>query len=694
MIEQAQDLYERGDVAAAYTLYEKMLAEEPENHEVLFMMSMCRQRQENIPAASELLERALLLNPTQAMYHYAMGGLYLRQQAVAQAEGAYVRAAQLNPNYAEAHVGAGYVQLIQQKFSAAEAAFRAALRANPRVPGAHGHLGVTLLALDRVEDALGVLREGAELYPNDAYTQTHLGRAFQRAQLPAFAAQCFRNALKSNGKEPALWLWLGQSLVAAGQDEEAVEALRQCLEHGGESAEALFQLGQLYLRHGQAQGALNLLLRVVRLQPQALAPRLAVARACRALGRYEEAQDILQVVSEDNQARKLLTRLALDQDQVAEARGHLAALSLAGVDDSDTQLLRAESAIQQEDWQQAEQQLAPLLAAQPAPPSAHLLAAQAAYFQQQPDVARAQLDAVPAELQARLGADYQDWRVRVLHQQGQVGEAWALARSQPTAQSSMLSALQAAPPSDQSAPSAGEIAASFNRDTIWSWPVRGPEDDQADPILVYGWPGSGREALLAALSTFTSVSVLRDRLDGQSERGEAIGWPRGGAALSQLSDAEIRLRRKRYWRELRRLLPHWQQQPVVDSLYFSAAALPTLYRLFPTARVVVIQREETALQMDWALSAYTALPEMAAAYRQEQALLQQALEQLPLQWITLDYAALHDYGADTLQALTQHLAGVDAYQLAERFARIQRRLAMPAQMTDEDRAQLAQHYQS
>ena len=69
MIEEALERFERGDYAGAFDLYQKMLNEEPENHEVLFMMSLCRQRQQNLPQAAELLDQALLYYPTQALYH-------------------------------------------------------------------------------------------------------------------------------------------------------------------------------------------------------------------------------------------------------------------------------------------------------------------------------------------------------------------------------------------------------------------------------------------------------------------------------------------------------------------------------------------------------------------------------------------------------------------------------------------------
>lgn len=692
MIEEAQERFERGDYAGAYDLYQKMLDDEPENHEVLFMMSLCRQRQQNLPQAADLLSQALLYYPTQALYHYTLGGVRLRQGLLGPATESFQQAAQLNPNYADAHVALGYVRLIQQQYEPAEAALRAALRANPRVPAAHAHLGVVYLATDRVEEALQMLRESAEMFPDDAYTQTHLGRAFMRTNMPAFAAQCFTNALKQNEKEPSLWLWLGQSLAASHQDQEAVDALRRCLDYGGESAEALYALAQIYQRQGEPAGAWNLLSRVIRLQPQAVEPRLLAAQACRELQRYEVAEDILQACVDDQRARKLLTRLALDQEDTKKARGHLAALSLAGSEDTVSAILHAESALQAGDWPQMEKALKPVLAEDRINPSAILLESQRQYFTGDAKSALDTIQSLDEQAQATIADEAQDWTVRLLHECGQVAAAWELARHNPQRRPSILAALDEGAPEGVASASTASIEAGFDKDLIWSWPVRGPNDNLPDPILVYGWPGSVREALLSALVPYEQVKVLRDPVTLQDERRAAICWPQGGEALSALDDASLRLQRKRYWREVRRLLPKWQDQTVVDALWFSAASLPSIYRLFPTAKIIVLDHSLDSLKMDWAMSAYADVAAMASTWEREQHFLKQALDVLPLQWITINHQQLMQDGEATLQALVQFLPGLNSSQLAARINSIYQRQLMPNAPTAEDQVHIEKIY--
>lgn len=684
MIEEAQDLYQRGDYAGAYALYQKMLDDEPDNHEVLFMMALCRQRQENLSEAADLLSQAILNHPTHAMYHYSLGGVRLRLGQLQGALASYAKAAEINPNYAEAHVGVGYTRLIQKQYPEAEAALRLALRADPRVTSAHAHLGVALLEQQRNDEAMEVLREAAEIKPDDAYIQTQLGRAMFNAGHHSFAAQCFRNALTQFADQAPLWLWLAQSLTETNDDQEAHDAYRRSLDLGGETPEALFGMGRIHLRHGDAGGALNMLMRVLRLNPEAHPARILAAQACRTLSRHQEALNLLQPLAEDHAARQLMARLHLDLWQPEQARAQLAALSLAGDSDPVLRMLTAEALLQQEDWAAAGNQLAPLLEEDEPAANALLLEARRLHGLGQAQEALDTLSRISDEASS-LQDELRDWRVRLLHEAGQAEEAWNTGRENAQREAGMIAAIDETAPEGE--PTDAEPEAAFERDIVWSWPPRGPNDDQPDPILVYGWPGSAREPLLTALNELSGVQVLRDAFGVQEERRQALCWPRGVKALSELDEAGWRLRRRRYWREVRRVLPRWERMPLVDGLWFGALSLPTIYRLFPTARVVVLRRPQEQLLLDWSLSAYADVSTMHQHWLKEEALLEKAMDVLPLQWIVVDERELRDDPETALQALCQQLPQIDENLLVQRFQRISR----ARQLTIVDTASYSQY---
>ena len=77
MIEEALEHYQNGNYPAAEVLYRKMLEEEPDNPEVLFMLSLVRQGQDDLEEPVELLSHALRIQPGNPSLHYSLGSVQL-----------------------------------------------------------------------------------------------------------------------------------------------------------------------------------------------------------------------------------------------------------------------------------------------------------------------------------------------------------------------------------------------------------------------------------------------------------------------------------------------------------------------------------------------------------------------------------------------------------------------------------------
>ncbi|HET6564846.1 MAG TPA: tetratricopeptide repeat protein, partial [Xanthomonadales bacterium] len=77
MIEEALQHLKSGNYAAAEVLYRQMLAEEPENPEVLYMLAISRQGQNDLDAPLELLNQALRVQPKNPTLHHTLGMIQL-----------------------------------------------------------------------------------------------------------------------------------------------------------------------------------------------------------------------------------------------------------------------------------------------------------------------------------------------------------------------------------------------------------------------------------------------------------------------------------------------------------------------------------------------------------------------------------------------------------------------------------------
>ncbi len=667
MIEQALEHYEKGEYDKAHALYRQMLDDEPDNHQVLYMLALCEQRTGQFAAARERLAACVRLAPAVAPYHYALGGLEMRLGNPAEALASYRRAAETNPNHAAAHMGTGYVLLSMKRYDEAIDALRTALRADPDLDPAYAHLGVALLDSGRTEEAARHLQEAVNRKPDDPYPQIHLGRAFLAMGRHAFAAQCLRNALQHYSDQYPLWIWLGQALLGTGEPREALAAFSRSLELGPETAEALDGIATANLELGDNEAALVALSRLRQKQPGVPEHRLRAAAAARRLGRYSEALAELAPLGELPEAIRSRAAVLLDQQRPEAA---LAAMDHwpAGLADAEIEALRLDAHLRCGDAPAARLALAAFEAAGGPPVMVVLFRARLALAENDPAGAADLLDSDNNTLPPALRKLWHRYHWQALNRAGRAAAAAALLEQNPAGD---LPLSMASVITERHPDSGEDPATALDRDVIWSWPPGGPNDGLADPILVHGWPGSGRTALLFALAQDPSCSVIHDAIGDQNERREALCWPRGSAALTALDESAIRLARQRYARAARRrLLASELDRPVVDGLWFTAYALPTIYRLFPGARIIVVERDLEALEIEWRLAGFADGDRLPDLWRNEQAFLQQARQHIPLQYIDLPYPAWRAAPAAALAPLAALLPALDIASLAERLTRI------------------------
>ena len=83
--------------------------------------------------------------------------------------------------------------------------------------------------------------------------------------------------------------------------------------------------------------------------------------------------------------------------------------------------------------------------------------------------------------------------------------------------------------------------------------------------------------------------------------------------------------------------------------------LPTIARIFPAARVLVVSRDPRDMVLDWFRSGYAELQDMAAIYRDQCEVLQQYREILDIEFIDVDGDALLSKAVPELRSLCELL---------------------------------------
>jgi hypothetical protein len=160
-------------------------------------------------------------------------------------------------------------------------------------------------------------------------------------------------------------------------------------------------------------------------------------------------------------------------------------------------------------------------------------------------------------------------------------------------------------------------------------------DLPADPVFMFGWPGSGWEWLAAGLGAHPDVMLVADVPETQAGRRSLISSPKSQAA-------------GQYWEDLKSGQLEPGARTTLDTMWISADMLPVIDRLFPAARVIVVNRDPRDMVLDWFRSGYADLDDMATIYKNQIDALARHREQLEIGFIDVDGNAIP---GDTLSEL-------------------------------------------
>lgn len=602
-LETAREHHRDGALDEAERLYAEVLGEQPDQPDALHMLGQLRLQQERAQEARNLLERAVAGKPDDATCHNSLGVVLQALGDVAAAERAYRRAVELDPNMARAYNNLGYVQLLQRKLDDAERSLNLALRCQERYPEALVTKGNVLLERGEYDAATKPLMQALEYAPNLATAHASLGLAFRGQNAASIAAQCFENAVENRpdfGRAHAL---LGSTLVELGRLSEAERALNRAIELEPDFAEAYVGQGDLARARGRAEEAAGFYRKALELRPRFDAATEKLARLYLERGLGDSAVETynrrLQAGNAGAEVYAALGHALLQMNRHASARQ---ALEAALERDPDDHVARGWLAVSLEalgrlDEAAAVAERAVAGEASQVPP--RLVQARAALRQGDTEGALGWLEPIA---EARLPRDQQ---ARAAHLRGLIHDRRG---DYDTAYDAFTQANRAR--TEQLAPAEdreiltdclrehtrqAQIAHGIDSERAAEWREAVPDDGRAAPVFLLGFPGAGVLALGHCLAAHPRLHVATDR-DLGGQRGDFVQRWSSGAALGDIGAGELLAERRRYWK---RLAHRWPEADapggnglgIVDQLPAQRAPLDAVARLFPDARLVLVERD-------------------------------------------------------------------------------------------------------
>lgn len=255
LLQQAVALHQEGSLTAALSLYQQVLAREPQQFDALHLAGVIARQQGDAHGAVALIAQALVIDPAQARAHCNLGAAYADLGHTARALASYDAAIALDGRYALAHSNRGNALRQLGHLNEAIASYDQALRLHPASFDAACQRAIALNDQGRHQQAL----DGAE------------------------------HALRLR---PALvdgWAARGNALHALGRYSDALDSFARALALGGERAELAAWRGGAEWRLGRAGDALASFERSLALRPAHAGTALRRAHALEALGRSNDA---------------------------------------------------------------------------------------------------------------------------------------------------------------------------------------------------------------------------------------------------------------------------------------------------------------------------------------------------------------------------------------------------------------------
>jgi len=425
--------------------------------------------------------------------------------------------------------------------------FRKAMRLAPRDPVPRLELARVLVGLNQLDEASELLRSAklSGLEPKRLRAMVAMRRG-----TPDAAVRLYREIVGEDSRDFESWGNLGVALLAAGDPKGAIEALTTSLTMRRDQQRFREKWAEAEVAAGEGEQGLKLCQAFAAENPGDALVRVTMARLHDLLGRPEQAlaslEQALQLDPAHAPALVALAKLHERQNRLTEFADAVARLKALDPDLLELPLLEARLAFRQGDFAKA------------------LELARASPEVSDPG-SRAQLI---GQISDRMG-DAATAFDAFVEMNRDLGIAPDVAAARGGAYRRMLA----------------KRVRLASRRWVRSWgkPSYG---DRPEPVFLVGFPRSGTTLLDTLLMGHPDVCVTEEKpmLDAVAR---SIG---GYEHLAAVDEGELETLRNLYFASAAEHVPHLGSRILVDKQPFAMIEAPLIHRLFPSAKILFVQR--------------------------------------------------------------------------------------------------------
>lgn len=282
-------LHRKGDLAAAASLYERVLRSKPRHFGALHLLAVARQQQHDSAEALRLVEAALRVMPQSpdalSTRGVALNSLGRRDEALA----SYDAAVALDPGHVDALINRARLLLALGRAAEALKSSDQALTRDPCNRTALTARGNALFELKRGEEALASFEQALTLAPDDIDALYNVALALQGLKRPDTALQKYNELLARRSDHADALYNRGRTLLMLERAEEALTDLDLALALRPDHVDAIYYRGLALGALERCAAALEEFDRALALAPQRADIHAVRGATLLVLKHYEEA---------------------------------------------------------------------------------------------------------------------------------------------------------------------------------------------------------------------------------------------------------------------------------------------------------------------------------------------------------------------------------------------------------------------
>lgn len=289
LLQQAQALYQAGQLAAAANLYRSLLHSYPKQLPLLTTLGTILLKMGQYADSIQILEQAIAIDPRQAQICLLLGICQMRLDNFAAALQRYDQAISLQADYADAYCNRGNALIKLQRLDEALTSFDKAIALKADFVLAHFNRGNLQRDLKNFAQAQSSYQRTLALKPDFAEAYSNLGSVLRNMQQIEPALRCYEQAIALRGNDAAFHFNRANVLQDLKRNAEALDSYALAIRYQPDLPEAHLKQGMLLNSLQQFNQALDSFAAAIALAPTDSQAYCQRGIALQELKRYPEA---------------------------------------------------------------------------------------------------------------------------------------------------------------------------------------------------------------------------------------------------------------------------------------------------------------------------------------------------------------------------------------------------------------------